>query len=902
MRKVKNLRGSTAAKIIAWIALSASALCFVFSAMGVIFMFDEGIYRNSKDETRKQWFENVSYEYGLSAVDDVRREQPAGSVESKYFKYGIIKADSLEGIDLNNEKSYAERNFSDKISLEDVYTNSVELSDEDQIVYTNGNFLTGGGVQLMYSGDDSWVSVYADRICYDEAKGVFVYLAGNEYYPVQTIETDIDGYGSAVFTYDTEKKMYLFEHTDETLTDAASAEGDTVAESTEEPLTASADGDTVAESTEEPLTDAADGDTVAESTEERMKSERFKTELNTNVSHDIKTPLTSIINYVDLTEAPLTDVTDSGMDDIANGEYVTFDMFDGTRMDVNHWGNVLLDGVREISMDEVDRVDSSEKNKEDASVSYTTHEDYYLDSNYTLWVNMGNTSPKTTYQMVVILPQNVGTDWNSTDWYVQANTLLDFVYSMRYTALVTMFVSFIIGAAAFVFLMCAAGHRNGTDEIVTTVWDHLWLDVFAVGAVLAEVFVFYVAAIFLINVDVAYLPFILFVTAVATLCMGWLLLLFLLSFSVRVKLGKWWRHTLCYQLFRKIGQFARMIWENIGFLWKVILVMLVLAFLEGIGVLMFFNSDIALLLWLLEKLVLYPLVLWYCVQLNQLKNGTEKIAGGEPGYQIRTKRMTGIFKEQGEQINHISDGMTHAIEERMKSERFKTELITNVSHDIKTPLTSIINYVDLLEKEDLHNETAQEYLEVLERQSSRLKKLIEDLIEASKASTGNLPVHLERLEAGIFMTQTVGEFEEKTKAAGLDLVIEKPETPVYIMADSRHFWRVIDNLMNNICKYAQSGTRVYINLEVKEAQVSITFRNTSKYPLNISSDELMERFVRGDASRNTEGSGLGLSIANSLMDLMGGTFRLYVDGDLFKVVLGFAESAEKETKEKIEEL
>lgn len=860
MRKVKNWRGSTAAKIIAWIALSASALCFVFSAVGVIFMFDEGIYRNSKDETRKQWFENVSYEYGLSAVDDVRREQPAGSVESKYFKYGIIKADSLEGIDLNDEKSYAERNFSDKISLEDVYTNSVELSDEDQIVYTNGNFLTGGGVQLMYSGDNSWVSVYADRVCYDEAKGVFVYLAGNEYYPVQTIETDIGRYGSAVFTYDTERKMYLFEHTDGT-GDAASAER-TV---TDETLTDAVSVERMA--ADVALTDAADGDTVAESTEE-----------------------------------PLTDVTDSGMDDIANGEYVTFDMFDGTRMDVNHWGNVLLDGVREISMDEIDRVDSSEKNKEDASVSYTTHEDYYLDSNYTLWVNMGNTSPKTTYQMVVILPQNVGTDWNSTDLYVQANTLLNFVYSMRYTALVTMFVSFIIGAAAFVFLMCAAGHRNGTDEIVTTVWDHLWLDVFAVGAVLAEVFVFYVAAIFLINVDVAYLPFILFVTAVATLCMGWLLLLFLLSFSVRVKLGKWWRHTLCYQLFRKIGQFARMIWENIGFLWKVILVMLVLAFFEGIGVLMFFNSDIALLLWLLEKLVLYPLVLWYCVQLNQLKNGTEKIAGGEPGYQISTKRMTGIFKEQGEQINHISDGMTHAIEERMKSERFKTELITNVSHDIKTPLTSIINYVDLLEKEDLHNETAQEYLEVLERQSSRLKKLIEDLIEASKASTGNLPVHLERLEAGIFMTQTVGEFEEKTKAAGLDLVIEKPETPVYIMADSRHFWRVIDNLMNNICKYAQSGTRVYINLEVKEAQVSITFRNTSKYPLNISSDELMERFVRGDASRNTEGSGLGLSIANSLMDLMGGTFRLYVDGDLFKVVLGFAETAEKETKEKIEEL
>ena len=261
-----------------------------------------------------------------------------------------------------------------------------------------------------------------------------------------------------------------------------------------------------------------------------------------------------------------------------------------------------------------------------------------------------------------------------------------------------------------------------------------------------------------------------------------------------------------------------------------------------------------------------------------------------------------VLAELADLINRLLEDRRTLKADYRCQENASRKMLSNISHDIKTPLTSIINYVDLLEKEDLHNETAQEYLEVLERQSSRLKKLIEDLIEASKASTGNLPVHLERLEAGIFMTQTVGEFEEKTKAAGLDLVIEKPETPVYIMGDSRHFWRVIDNLMNNICKYAQSGTRVYINLEVKEAQVSITFRNTSKYPLNISSDELMERFVRGDASRNTEGSGLGLSIANSLMDLMGGTFRLYVDGDLFKVVLGFAETAEKETKEKIEEL
>ena len=231
--------------------------------------------------------------------------------------------------------------------------------------------------------------------------------------------------------------------------------------------------------------------------------------------------------------------------------------------------------------------------------------------------------------------------------------------------------------------------------------------------------------------------------------------------------------------------------------------------------------------------------------------------------------------------------MSLAVDERMKSERFKTELITNVSHDIKTPLTSIINYVDLLEKTDIQDEKAKEYLEVLERQSARLKKLIEDLIEASKASTGNLPVNNEDLEANVFVTQILGEFEEKLANAGLELIINKPEKEIPVRADGRHLWRVVDNLMNNICKYAQPGSRVYINLEETEDKVLLTFRNMSKYPLNITSEELMERFVRGDSSRNTEGNGLGLSIAKSLMELMNGKLLLYVDGDLFKVVLEF---------------
>lgn len=263
-----------------------------------------------------------------------------------------------------------------------------------------------------------------------------------------------------------------------------------------------------------------------------------------------------------------------------------------------------------------------------------------------------------------------------------------------------------------------------------------------------------------------------------------------------------------------------------------------------------------------------------------------KVVWGQ-GYKVDTKRLLWDFKSHGENLNNISSGMSAALDERIKSERLKTELITNVSHDIKTPLTSIINYVDLIKKEDIENETVQKYVEVLDRQSTRLKKLIEDLVEASKASTGNIKVDMAPCEVGVLLNQMQGEYEDKLKAAGLELIIKQPEESIRIMADGRHMWRIMDNLMNNICKYAQPSTRVYINLEVKDNRAVITFKNVSKYELNISADELMERFVRGDTSRNTEGSGLGLSIAKSLTELQGGRLELDIDGDLFKVIISF---------------
>ena len=372
------------------------------------------------------------------------------------------------------------------------------------------------------------------------------------------------------------------------------------------------------------------------------------------------------------------------------------------------------------------------------------------------------------------------------------------------------------------------------------------------------------------------------------LCGGWLALGYLLDFAVRIKLGKWWRNTLIYKVLRSIYRGWNKVGENKSILWKGLAIFLGVNFLEVL-IFVVFGVDYSkiMIVWFAEKAVILFAGGEILIQMKRLQEGGKHIAEGDMDYQIDTEHMLPALKEHAADLNRINEGVSKAVNEKMKSERFKTELITNVSHDIKTPLTSIINYVDLLEKEEIPNENAKEYLEVLERQSARLKKLIEDLIEASKASSGSLSVNLEKLEAGVFLVQTVGEFKEKTEKNKLDLQIKKPGEPIYIMADGRHFWRVIDNLMNNICKYAQPETRVYINLEQTGEKVQITFRNTSRYPLNISSEELMERFVRGDSSRNTEGNGLGLSIAGSLMELMHGKMQLFVDGDLFKVVLEF---------------
>lgn len=320
--------------------------------------------------------------------------------------------------------------------------------------------------------------------------------------------------------------------------------------------------------------------------------------------------------------------------------------------------------------------------------------------------------------------------------------------------------------------------------------------------------------------------------------------------------------------------------QSLPLVWKGIVLAAALFLLELLALLQALMWDNGFWVILLNAAVAVVIVR-VCVVMRQLQTAAKNIADGDLNYRVDTSKMRLDFKAHGEDLNRIGDGLLLAVDDRLKSERMKTELITNVSHDLKTPLTSIVNYVDLLKKEQLTG-TVGEYVEVLDRQSARLKKLTEDLVEASKASTGNLHVTLETVNVTEFLEQAQAEYSARLVTAGLTVVMQVPDDALPARSDGRYLWRIMDNLLGNACKYALPGTRVYISARQDGDMVVIDVKNISRDKLNISADELMERFVRGDSSRNTEGSGLGLSIAQSLAALMGGKLELTVDGDLFK--------------------
>ena len=295
-------------------------------------------------------------------------------------------------------------------------------------------------------------------------------------------------------------------------------------------------------------------------------------------------------------------------------------------------------------------------------------------------------------------------------------------------------------------------------------------------------------------------------------------------------------------------------------------------------------ASLALVIW---KLAVLSLLAWEGVQRQKLLDGVRRLAKGEQTAPVAAEGLFPGNRQMAEAVNNLGDGLRNALQEQMKSERMKAALITNVSHDLKTPLTSIINYVDLMKRERIDSPKAQEYLQVLDQKSQRLKQLTEDLVEASRASSGNVTLDMQKIDLKELLMQTSGEFEERFDARGLKLIADYPYDPLYVEADGRRLWRVIENLYRNVEKYAMPYTRVYLDLAEEGERAVLSMKNISEQPLNITAEELTERFTRGDESRTTEGSGLGLSIAKDLTQLQKGTFTIYLDGDLFKVTVSF---------------
>ncbi|MCI9415377.1 MAG: sensor histidine kinase [Clostridiales bacterium] len=429
----------------------------------------------------------------------------------------------------------------------------------------------------------------------------------------------------------------------------------------------------------------------------------------------------------------------------------------------------------------------------------------------------------------------------------------------------------------FIFLVVVAGKKKGQEKIQLNFFDHVWIELVLGGWILLLCL-----AVEGLSYDwsaVGVLPLYLLLFLSGTV-------ITILTLVRRVRARKLYRTSLLRQLLRPflaLGRLLRGAASHTRMMTRLLIVILGVSLFEVFCYGMRYQTFFVLV-WSVGNIALVLLAIWVAIQYDTLRKATDRMAAGQLGEVVREKD-TPFFKEMARNLNSAGQALTTAVEDATRSERMKTELITNVSHDIKTPLTSIINYVDLLRTTDITDEKALEYIDVLERKSRRLAQLMADLVEASKVTSGNITVELETLNLSELTKQAAGEFEARLESKNIALVIGLPEQPVYVTADGRHMWRVLDNLFGNAVKYALDGTRVYVDLIDDGPRAILMVKNVSRDPLNIRPQELMERFVRGDQARNTEGSGLGLSIARSLMELQQGGMDIAIDGDLFKVTL-----------------
>lgn len=764
------------ALIVCVISFNLAAILF----MGMTVFEYSDLYQRSKEQAMKNLEEKECRNYSVIALDAYRNgTKDCEALKDTRFRYGIIKTDQIDNIDVTDVKQYEYCNFDRKINREDLVVYSCNL----------------GKNSFVYKAQNAFDSSYIDNQWDYQTKAQYIRQClyardSNEFYFVTELG-----------------KIYPQLDYDMTLYDD------------EEALVG-----------KEGIAGYIEAEKVDGQTEFHWKSGDYRI------------------------------VSDFG-------QYFTEEIEIITLSDLEEYGEVIR--TEDLSYQFEDGKILSEELSSEGTTPYFVLS-YAAEPNE---------------QELAYISGSIGNilkHWEQYDYFTQLEAVTQLMYQVHQYGYGWLFLLILFGIAGFVLYTAGIGHTEMTQDgsiIKETLIQKIPLEVlwFVVGCLLY----LGICCLYMMTqmrlVAASY-----FVVAMVVALMECLLILTYSDFVLRIKTKNVLNSFLIVRAWRRFKNCLLEMVRGIPLMGKVAVVLAGISFLEFFGLLALCGGDDGIMVvWFLEKIVICPVILVWWIHFKRLKEEARSMAKGTGIHPIRQPKYFTELQDFQEQLLHIQDGIDSAVSQKMKSERFKTELITNVSHDIKTPLTSIINYVDLLSKEELENETVKEYLEVLQRQSARLKKLIEDLMEASKASTGNLTIHPEKLDAKVLLTQIVGEFEEKLCANDIELIVQGDS--VDIVADPRYLWRVFDNVMNNICKYALESTRAYVNVEKKEQYGVITFRNISKYPLNISSEELMERFVRGDSSRNTEGSGLGISIAKSLTELMKGKFELLVDGDLFKV-------------------
>lgn len=475
----------------------------------------------------------------------------------------------------------------------------------------------------------------------------------------------------------------------------------------------------------------------------------------------------------------------------------------------------------------------------------------------------------------------------SNSYYIQ-NVVYEMFKNEQNSPVYLIPITSVFLLAMIVYLVWAIGHEKGKDEIQLSGVDKVPYEILITIVFLAlGIFISLgVASVETMIPQKMLIPLIVisYLGSYGSLAVG------TATTIKRLKAKSFWRSFLIYKIYywlkEKTKKFLKVVSDKNSskkkitiFYWGFIIIssLIFLATISGIGILLL------PIFWIW----VYVLIIKYVEKVDKINKALKQIYEGNPNVHLEKEELTGALKQMAEYINDIAGGFTNAIEQSLKSERLKTELITNVSHDIKTPLTSIINYVDLLKQENIEDEKIKQYIDILNQKTLRLKKLIEDLVEASKVSSGNVKLNIEVIDLKELLAQTLGEFEDRFETKKLKIDLEMPNEEVKIRADNRYMYRVIENLFSNITKYSIDNSRVYISLTKKNDRIKLEIKNISKDKLNITPDELMQRFVRGDKSRYTEGSGLGLSIAKSLTEMQGGKFDINIDGDLFKVIIEY---------------